>query len=127
MSKKIAILGAVFAAFLAFWIAANIWLNDPASALNDYSRWIVPLVLMMVSSAVLGLAILLINKDWKWILAYSGAALLPGFLIVGVNSFTVTGGLAGMGALIGLAAQKIRSVKSFRGNYYPVSGNWVLS
>lgn len=114
MPKKIVILIAVFAAFLAFWIAANIWLDNPASALNDYSRWIVPLVFMIVSSAVLALAILLVNKDWKWILAYSAGALLPGLFVAGFGSLTVIGGLAGMGVLIGLAAQKIRGESETR-------------
>lgn len=114
MYKKFVILGAVFAAFLAFWIAANIWLDNPASALNDYSRWIVPLVFMIVASAVLALAILLVNKDWKWILTYSAAALLPGIFVAGFGSLMVIGGLAGMGALIGLAAQKIRGESETR-------------
>ncbi|MEK7194778.1 MAG: hypothetical protein AAB561_01330 [Patescibacteria group bacterium] len=114
MPKKIVILLAVFAAFLAFWIAANIWLDNPASALNDYSRWIVPLVLMIASSAILALAILLVNKDWKWILVYSAAVILPGLFVVGFGSLTVIGGLAGMGALISGAAQKIRNESETR-------------
>lgn len=113
MPKKIVILVAVFAAFLAFWIAANVWLDNPASALNDYSRWVVPLVLMIVSSAVLGLAILLLQKSWEWAIAVF-VAVFPGLIIVGVNNLTIIGGLAGMTVLAVAAVQKIKDESQTR-------------
>lgn len=99
--------------FLAFWFSVNAWLDDPASALESYGRWIVPLVLMVVSSAVLSLAVLFTQKDWHWILAIA-VALIPALFFVGTNVLSIAGWAAGMVATSVVAVQKIKTESSTR-------------
>lgn len=74
MGKKIAILAGVGVVGFWFWVVANQWVHsDVKFAL--VSAWIGPLVAIVVASAVIAVAFLILPTfGWKWIVSWIVAA-----------------------------------------------------
>ncbi len=84
MYKKLGILAAVWGASITFWMLVESWSTRPDIALSAYGTWLTPLVLLVVTAAVMALAHALL-QDWRWQSVAALMASLPFLLVVGVG------------------------------------------
>lgn len=89
ISKKIAIVGLVFAASLVFWLSAKSWLADPLN-FGDYNVWLTPVLLLSFLASVLTLSFM-IFEDYYFELLIAAVSGLPIILVFGFNSLFILG------------------------------------
>jgi len=67
MTKHLAILITVLLASFLLWYVAKPWISDPTWSTVDYSTWLIPLVMLMFTGAVVATALILLSPHaWRF-------------------------------------------------------------